>query len=180
MAQENWVQSQLKSYQRLKKWFPCLTLSIIRYGSRVKWINPGKGVVPFPTPWCSSYQKGRLGVGWPPLCGHNHFIFLSKLFDEIILYIWKTAIVILPCIKGLVHLKSNYQPVFLTFICPVGWDCRIHRRLLCRGVRLPSPTSVLDMTLNNLMVRFQYSWSFGECRVPLHCHCSQVHSGLEW
>ena len=27
---------------------PCLTLSIIRYGSRVKWNNPGKGVVPFP------------------------------------------------------------------------------------------------------------------------------------
>ena len=23
---------------------PCLTLSIIRYGSRVKWSNPGKGV----------------------------------------------------------------------------------------------------------------------------------------
>ena len=30
-----------------KKWFlipPCLTLSIIRYISRVKWSNPGKGV----------------------------------------------------------------------------------------------------------------------------------------
>ena len=32
-------QSQVESYQRLKKWYlmpPCLTLSIIRYGSRVK------------------------------------------------------------------------------------------------------------------------------------------------
>ena len=28
---------------------------IIRYGSRVKWSNPGKGVTPFPTAWCSSY-----------------------------------------------------------------------------------------------------------------------------
>ena len=28
---------------------PCLTLSIIRYGSRVKCSNPGKGVAPFPT-----------------------------------------------------------------------------------------------------------------------------------
>ena len=39
MAWENWVQSQVESYQRLKKWYlmpPCLTLSIIRYGSRVK------------------------------------------------------------------------------------------------------------------------------------------------
>ena len=40
---------------------PCLTLSIIRYGSRVKWSNPGKGVAPSPTPWCSSYQKGDFG-----------------------------------------------------------------------------------------------------------------------
>ena len=49
----------------LKKWYlipPCLTLSIIRYGSRVKWSNPGKGVAPSPTPWCSSYRKGSLRV----------------------------------------------------------------------------------------------------------------------
>ena len=41
---------------------PCLTLSIIRYGSRVKWVNPGKGVAPSPTPWCGSYRKGSLRV----------------------------------------------------------------------------------------------------------------------
>ena len=43
MAWETWVQSQVESYQRLIKWYlmpPCLTLSIIRYGSRVKWSNP--------------------------------------------------------------------------------------------------------------------------------------------
>ena len=65
MAWETWVQSQVKSYQRLKKWFlmlPCLTLSIIRYGSRVKWSNPGKELVPTPTPWCSSYRKWSLRV----------------------------------------------------------------------------------------------------------------------
>ena len=51
---------QVESYQRLEKWYlmpPCLTLSIIRYRSRVKWINPGKGVVSTPMPWCSSYRK---------------------------------------------------------------------------------------------------------------------------
>ena len=37
-------------------------LSNIRYVSRVKWSNPGKGVAPFPTPWCSSYWKGSLLV----------------------------------------------------------------------------------------------------------------------
>ena len=34
----------------------------IRYGSRVKWSNPGNGVAPSPTPWCSSYRKGSLRV----------------------------------------------------------------------------------------------------------------------
>ena len=34
----------------------------IRYVSGVKWSNPGKGAVPFPTPRCSSYWKGSLRV----------------------------------------------------------------------------------------------------------------------
>ena len=57
------VQSHVESYQRLKKWYlipPCLILSIIRLGSRVKWNNPGNGVAPSPTPRCSSYWKGSL------------------------------------------------------------------------------------------------------------------------
>ena len=49
MAWETWVQSQVESFQRLKKWYlmpACLTLNIIRYGSRVKWSNLWKGVAP--------------------------------------------------------------------------------------------------------------------------------------
>ena len=41
---------------------PCLMLSNIRYISRVKLSNAGKGVVPSPTPRCSSYWKGSLLV----------------------------------------------------------------------------------------------------------------------
>ena len=71
-------------------------------------------------------------------------------------------------------LPTHHFPFNRYFLhCPVGWGCRIHRLLLCRGVT----TSVLNMILNNLMVRFQQCWSFAECGVPLHCHCSQVHSG---
>ena len=65
MVWETGVHSQVESYQRLKKWYlmlHCLTLSIIRYRSRVKWSNPGKGVVPTLTPRCSSYWKGSLQV----------------------------------------------------------------------------------------------------------------------
>ena len=41
---------------------PCLKLSNIRFISRVKWSNLGKGVAPFPTPRCRSYWKGSLLV----------------------------------------------------------------------------------------------------------------------
>ena len=81
------------------------------------------------------------------------------------------------------HIHMNvsnvkfYPRYFNHLYLPSRWGCRIHRLLLCRGVR-PPPTSDLHMTLNNLMVSFQQCWSFGECRVPLHCHRSQVHSGL--
>ena len=37
---------------KTQKWYlipPCLTLSIIRYGSRVKWSNPGKGAFESPS-----------------------------------------------------------------------------------------------------------------------------------
>ena len=41
---------------------PCLSLSNIRYISRVKWSTSGKGVAPSLTSWCSSYLKGSLLV----------------------------------------------------------------------------------------------------------------------
>ena len=59
------IWSQVESYQRLKKWYlmlPCLTLTIIRHGSRIKWSNPGNGVVSSTTPRCSSFWKGSLEV----------------------------------------------------------------------------------------------------------------------
>ena len=46
------------------KWYlipPCLTLSIIRYGSRVKWSNPGKGVAPPLHLGVVAIEKGALG-----------------------------------------------------------------------------------------------------------------------
>ena len=97
MARKTWVQSQVESYQRLKKWYlmhPCLTLSIIRYESRVKWSNPGKGVAPSPTPWCSSYGKGE-STGHPRLwsptltftnseinCKGTRFLNCQKIFTN--------------------------------------------------------------------------------------------------
>ena len=69
---------------KTQKWYlmpPCLTLSIIRYWSRVKWGNPGKGVVPFPTPRCSGYWKGSLRVSHD--LGHQ--LYLSYKFSKFLL-----------------------------------------------------------------------------------------------
>ena len=47
------------------KWYsmpPWFTLSNLRYGSRVKWDNPGEWVAPFPKLWCSSYWKRSLWI----------------------------------------------------------------------------------------------------------------------
>ena len=65
MVQETWVHSQVTSYQTLLKWYlipPCLTLSNIRYVSKIKWSNLRKGVAASPTPQCSSYWKRSLLV----------------------------------------------------------------------------------------------------------------------
>ena len=51
------VKFHVDSYQSLKKWYlipPCLILSIIRYISRVKGNNSGKGITPSTTHLCSS------------------------------------------------------------------------------------------------------------------------------
>ena len=59
-----------------------------------------------------------------------------------------------------------------------GWGCRIYRLHLCSRVRHSSPTIVLEMTLNHLMVRLQY-WRFGEWGVSHHYPYSQVYSDPE-
>ena len=48
-----------------KNWYlmmPCLALSIIKWGSKVKWSNPGNEVAPFSIPRCSSFWKRSLWV----------------------------------------------------------------------------------------------------------------------
>ena len=83
----------VESYQKLKKWYlmsPCLTLSIKRYESRVKWVNPGKGGVPSPRSWCSSYQKGSprvtLGQG---ICNSLSYYNYCNLYSKNFLSLMK-------------------------------------------------------------------------------------------
>ena len=74
---------------------PCLTLSIIRYGSRAKWGNPEKGVAPSPTPWCSSFWKGSLWVNLYYSCQHYLFIQVNQMFCYIsshFIIVYKTKV----------------------------------------------------------------------------------------
>ena len=64
-----WSGTRVELFQRLKKWYlmsPCFALSIISWGSRVKWSNSRNGVAPLPTPRCCSYWKGgsRVTLDW--------------------------------------------------------------------------------------------------------------------
>ena len=58
------------------------TLSNIRYISRVKWSNPGKGVAPSPTPPCRSYWKGSLQVALN--YGHKLYLLIPPPMDSIV------------------------------------------------------------------------------------------------
>ena len=66
---------------RLKKWYlipPCLTLSIIRYRSMVKWSNPEKGVALSSTPRCNSYWKESLGSPWTFVTYFTYFVWVAS------------------------------------------------------------------------------------------------------
>ena len=70
-----------------------------------------------------------------------------------------------------------------TSFCLFGWSCRIHWLHLCRGVRPPRPTSVLDMTLNNLMVRLKWCRSFGNVEhlfIAIAPRSTLAQSGSTW
>ena len=70
------------------KWYlmsPCLTLSIIRYRSRVKWSNPGIGVVLSPTPRCRSYWKRSLRVTFDEV---TNFTYLYIYWESVHIYVY--------------------------------------------------------------------------------------------
>ena len=87
MVRETKVQSQVASYRKIKKWYlilPGLTLSIIRYLSRVKWSKPEKGLAPSPTHWCCSYWKGSLLVA---------FDYGRQIYGIINRFIWTSFLI---------------------------------------------------------------------------------------
>ena len=79
---------------------PCLTLSDIRYISRVKWSNPGKGVAPSLTPRCSSYWKESLLVA----LNYSRQLYLT--------YLVQVPLLSLPFLECLMLALQNLQHKF--------------------------------------------------------------------
>ena len=114
MARESWIQSLVESYQWLKKWYlmsPCLTLSIIRYGSRV---NPGKGVAPSSTPWCRSYRKRSLWVTLDYGCQLYLFIY-RYMCRTIVRSTWNFEFIIL-ILNLLWHNIKHFSHLYFFYI----------------------------------------------------------------
>ena len=84
---------KVEPYQRLEKWYLMplsLTLSIIRWGSRVKWSDTENGVAPYPTSWCSSYWTGAFRF---PLTKVANFTYLLVyIYIYIYIYIWSVNV----------------------------------------------------------------------------------------
>ena len=62
---------------------PCLTLSIIRYGSRVKWGNPGNGVTPSLHLGVVAIEKGAFGS---PSTTVSNFTLIIYIYIYIYIY----------------------------------------------------------------------------------------------
>ena len=120
---------------------PYLTLSHIRYVSRVKWSNPGKGVAPFLTSRCSSYWKGSLLVALD-YGGHlyKHRWLLKTKFYSYILTKWFVNTFFRDTqwmLRQLHPLKDNINKVIAEIsscpqeVCSRGcWDSYIHWRII--------------------------------------------------
>ena len=92
-----------------QKWYlmpPCLILNIIRYGSRIKWSNPGKGGVPTPTLGVIAIEKWTFGS---PSFTIVNFVYIyiyisSTLYIYIYIYI---CMLPNPCRVELSSERSN-------------------------------------------------------------------------
>ena len=120
-------------------------------------------------------------MNYPPLIENDSGLIKSNL-------IWSNLSWLLSVDNQLVlklTLQSEGWHAIKPKHCPVGWGCWIHWLHRCRRVR-PPPMRVLDMTLNNLMVRFQLYCSFGECirdrptKNVSMCFLGSLLSSLTW
>ena len=150
MIWETWVQPQVVSYQRLQKLYlisPCLTLSNIRYVSRVKWSNPGKGLAPLLRLGVVSIEKGSFRSPSTRVAKFTLllYIYICIRFDKS-LELYKSLLVYPPTdiswsvfnlfVKFWYFSSTRFFFLFFSFLMACQLLCVIWRMLLHLQVKV--------------------------------------------
>ena len=117
------------------------------------------------------------------VCLKRNYFWYTQTLIFFICIIWRASI---PPPKKKKNEKYNFFLSLSKFIIffyvdlsLFSWGCRMQQQHISWEVRPPLSTGVLDLLLNQQMVRL-LSWNFGECGVPFHWHYSPVQSDSEW
>ena len=102
------LRSSHTKYSKNGTWCRLAQHSIIRWGSRVKWENPGDGVEPSHTSRNSSYWKGSLRI----ILDEGRQLYFTIYIDIQATFIWDYGTL---CLWSLIL----FFQVFLFFLC---WD----------------------------------------------------------
>ena len=124
--------------------------------------------------WCTPSWSLLSGPFWPEVVGPDK----GPIYGLNRTKPWLNCFLHLSFVLILNWIAWN-KTVLTSKLCTYAGAVEYTDCTSAEGKDTPPPMSVLDMTLNNLMVRFQWCWGFGECRASLYRHCSEVHSGLE-
>ena len=115
--------------------FDAALLNTQYYKVRVKWSNPGNGVVPSPKPHCSSYWKRSLLITFNKGCQLHFHLLLSKLIGNAFFSWWTHSFYhCFYCLykilaDQLYSLLQVYKDVFYDF---KNWsDCWTHSFYYC-------------------------------------------------
>ena len=101
--------------------------SNIRYVSRIKWSNPGKGVASSSTPQCSSYWKGSLIVAldYGRLQFIIHIYIYIYIYIQIYVHIYMHIYIhVHRCMHIYIHFKTSGLSLFHPF--PLCSSAHIH------------------------------------------------------
>ena len=129
---------------------PCSILSNIRYVSRVKYSNPGKGVVTSPTPRCGTYWKGSLLVALNygrPKCKGGHYSMprIAHWHNCQNLHQWSGRLEFNPRLRHIKDSKNvTLMPPCLILII-IRYGSRVRREI--QGKDLHSPLHPNDVAI---------------------------------
>ena len=122
----------------------------MRYGSRVKWSNSGKGVAPSPTPQCSSYWKESLRVA----LDYGHQLYLLIVYMYLSFLMWASLFDSLPaflCVFLFLFVPAFFSVTLslLSLSLPQPSQLGLSNTLTAslQKRKTPTPTGVLNMIL---------------------------------